>query len=344
MGPSAGDSVGAPNVDPVAQLVQEANRQLPNLPADQQREISDVLGRLHGARATNDNRSVAVLVAQLTMLLVRSPELEGDKPIGVRIPERHLVVERRRHLDRPSAAASRPSRKEMREWFDRLAASRPRRVLAHSRLETASAASRSITSRNPAKPFRSRPRSTMVGRPGGFDPRHPRAGRFVFEVAGELAGRGFGDAPHSTRDRPPCPRLDPPLAARPAADGRQLARRLGPGRTRTWLWVTRETVIGGAGLDPVYVLGAALHHAIAGPLFPKDLPTARSSSPAQGPDGPPAARSAVRAACPVPLEDDAAALERLILDCLEPNPSARPRRIRSGSGCRRLPTSWRPSG
>ena len=58
--------------DPVAQLVQEANRQLPNLPADQQREISELLGKLHGARSTNDNRSVSVLVAQLTMLLVRS--------------------------------------------------------------------------------------------------------------------------------------------------------------------------------------------------------------------------------------------------------------------------------
>ena len=42
--------------DPVAQLVEEANRQLPNLPADRQREMSDVLGRLHGARATNDTR------------------------------------------------------------------------------------------------------------------------------------------------------------------------------------------------------------------------------------------------------------------------------------------------
>ena len=58
--------------DPVAQLVQEANRQLPNLPADQQREISDRPGQAARRRATNDNRSVAVLVAQLTMLLVRS--------------------------------------------------------------------------------------------------------------------------------------------------------------------------------------------------------------------------------------------------------------------------------
>ena len=76
-----GPEAGAPTVssatpggasDPVAQLVEEANRQLPNLPADRQRELSDVLGRLHGARATNDSRAVAVLVAQLTMLLVRS--------------------------------------------------------------------------------------------------------------------------------------------------------------------------------------------------------------------------------------------------------------------------------
>ncbi len=68
--PSAAPGTGAS--DPVAQLVEEANRQLPNLPADRQRELSDVLGRLHGARATNDSRAVAVLVAQLTMLLVRS--------------------------------------------------------------------------------------------------------------------------------------------------------------------------------------------------------------------------------------------------------------------------------
>jgi molecular chaperone DnaK (HSP70) len=72
-GPSTVVTAGAAEAaDPVAQLVQEANRQLPNLPADQQREISDLLGRLHGARLTNDSRSVSVLVAQLTMLLVRS--------------------------------------------------------------------------------------------------------------------------------------------------------------------------------------------------------------------------------------------------------------------------------
>jgi hypothetical protein len=34
--------------------------------------MSDILGRLREARTTNDARSVAVLVAQLTMLLVRS--------------------------------------------------------------------------------------------------------------------------------------------------------------------------------------------------------------------------------------------------------------------------------
>jgi molecular chaperone DnaK len=58
--------------DPVVQLVEEANRRLPNLSADRQRELSDLLGRLHGARATGDGGSLAVLVAQLTMLLVKS--------------------------------------------------------------------------------------------------------------------------------------------------------------------------------------------------------------------------------------------------------------------------------
>ena len=77
IGPQAGDASsaapgepGAAN-DPVAQLVEEANRVLPNLPADRQREMGDILGKIHESRASNDARSVAVLVAQLTMLLVR---------------------------------------------------------------------------------------------------------------------------------------------------------------------------------------------------------------------------------------------------------------------------------
>jgi hypothetical protein len=71
--PGGAVAAGAPQDagDPIAQLVEEANRLLPNLPADRQREMNDVLGRLHGARATNDTRNVAVIVAQLTMMLVR---------------------------------------------------------------------------------------------------------------------------------------------------------------------------------------------------------------------------------------------------------------------------------
>jgi molecular chaperone DnaK len=76
IGPEPGGSAppaAAPGAaDPLTPLIEEANRQLPTLPADRQREMSDILGRLREARTTNDARMVAVLVAQLTMLLVRS--------------------------------------------------------------------------------------------------------------------------------------------------------------------------------------------------------------------------------------------------------------------------------
>jgi molecular chaperone DnaK len=68
---ASGAETAVPTNDPVVQLVEEASRQLPNLPALRQREINDLLGRLQSARATSDNRSIAVLVAQLTMLLVK---------------------------------------------------------------------------------------------------------------------------------------------------------------------------------------------------------------------------------------------------------------------------------
>jgi molecular chaperone DnaK (HSP70) len=65
-----GVATAAPN--PVAQIVEEATRRLPSLPADRQRELAAVLAQLEQARASNDTRAIAVLVAQLTMLLVRS--------------------------------------------------------------------------------------------------------------------------------------------------------------------------------------------------------------------------------------------------------------------------------
>jgi molecular chaperone DnaK (HSP70) len=71
---TAADASGASAqaADPIAKLIEDANRQLPNLSADRQREMSDLLGRLHSARATNDNHSFTILVAQLTMLMLKS--------------------------------------------------------------------------------------------------------------------------------------------------------------------------------------------------------------------------------------------------------------------------------
>jgi hypothetical protein len=223
--------------------------------------------------------------------------------------------------------ASRSARKEMRDWFDRLAASRPRRVMAHIRVDDGQ--------RGFEVHYEPQPREAVSllaaidqwwSDPAGSIPVILELGRFVFEVAGELAGRGFGDAlvaPATVRLVPGSThhwRLVPlPTGGSSLADWARA-------EPDTWLWVTRETVIGGAPLDPVYVLGAALHHAIAGPLVPKNLP-AREKFPRllRGRMGLRARLgAAIRSALPRSLEADAAILERLILDCLEPNPTARP--------------------
>jgi hypothetical protein len=223
--------------------------------------------------------------------------------------------------------ASRTTRKEMRDWFDRLAASRPRRVLAHSRLDDGQ---HGFEVHYEPQPREAVSLAAVIDHwwsdPAGSIPVILELGRFVFEVAGELAGRGFGDAllaPATVRLVPGSThhwRLVPlPTGGSSLADWARA-------EPDTWLWVTRETVVGGARIDPVYVLGAALHYAIAGPLVPKSLP-AREKFPRllRGRMGLRARLSAaVKSALPRSLEDDAVVLERLILDCLETNPRARP--------------------
>jgi molecular chaperone DnaK len=61
-----------PGADPIKQLIDDAVERLSTLPASQQREISEVLAQIEQARATNNTREVAVLVARLTMLLIKA--------------------------------------------------------------------------------------------------------------------------------------------------------------------------------------------------------------------------------------------------------------------------------
>jgi hypothetical protein len=61
----------APAANPTDQLVAEAVARLPSLRADKQRELAELLGQLQQARVANDARNVSLLVAQLTLLLVR---------------------------------------------------------------------------------------------------------------------------------------------------------------------------------------------------------------------------------------------------------------------------------
>jgi len=244
----------------------------------------------------------------------------------IALPKGQLLVEADGTLI-AQVRASRTARQQMRDWFERLAASRPRRVMAHSRVEDGQ---RGFEVHYEPQPREAVSLAAAIDQwrsdPAVSIPVILELGRFVFEVAGNMADSGFGDvlvALATVRLVPGSPdhwRLVPvPTGAISLADWSRA-------EPDTWLWVTRETVIGGDRIDPVYVLGAALHQAIAGPLVPRCLP-AREKFPRllRGRMGLPARLgTAVRSVLPRSLEEDAAALERLILDCLEPIPSARP--------------------
>ncbi len=58
-------------MNPTDQLIAEATAQLPRLRADKQRELAELLVQVQQARTANDTRQIALLVAQLTLLLVR---------------------------------------------------------------------------------------------------------------------------------------------------------------------------------------------------------------------------------------------------------------------------------
>ena len=62
---------GKSSKDPIQQFIDETTSELSTLPAHRQREVSEVLAQLEQARAVKDNRTVSMLVAQLTILRAR---------------------------------------------------------------------------------------------------------------------------------------------------------------------------------------------------------------------------------------------------------------------------------
>ena len=242
--------------------------------------------------------------------------------------------------------ASRPARREMRAWFERLSSSRPGNVLAHTRLDDGPHGFEIH--------YESQPREAISGEAafeGWRD--HPAAsipailafGRFLLDVVGELVDRGLGDvfvATATVRFVPgspdrwrfvPVPTRGMSLGDWSRADPDSL------------LWTTSESLIGGAPADAVYALGAALRHAISGPPVPRNLPArekfarllrARTGLPAR-------LAASLRPCLPRSLEEDGAAIERLILDCLEPIPARGPGPRRCGSGWSPLPIGSRPT-
>jgi hypothetical protein len=223
--------------------------------------------------------------------------------------------------------ASRTARREMRDWFGRLAECRPRGVLAHSRLDDGQYGFEIEYEAQPREAvFLADVIEGWQTDPATSLPTALQLGRFLFEVVGELVNRGFGDvlvAMATLRLVPGSPdhwRFVPiPTRGTSLADW----SRADP---NTWLWATSESVVGGIAVDPVYALGAALHHALAGPLVPGSLSNREKFARVlRGRTGRPVRlRMAVRDALPRSLEDDAAGIEQLILDCLQPIPGSRP--------------------
>ena len=173
----------------------------------------------------------------------------------------------------------------------------------------------SVSNARARKPCRLQGRSS----PGELMRRFPSG---LFSSSGGLSWKSLSRCPaaglqtHSWRPRPSA--LSP---ARPVSSGSFRSRRpeprspIGPGPSRRPGSGSRaKQPSSAAGLDPAYLMGAALHQAIAGPLVPEGLTNREKFSRLlRGRMGLPARLSAaVKAALPRTLLDDATELERLI--------------------------------
>jgi hypothetical protein len=93
-----------------------------------------------------------------------------------------------------------------------------------------------------------------------------------------------------------------------------------------WLWSTLPALVSGRGCGPVHALGAALHHALVGSVFPDSLPRCKWFSRVlrRWVGQPARLLAACRLALPASCAEDAELLARLVLDCLDSRPGRCP--------------------
>jgi hypothetical protein len=143
---------------------------------------------------------------------------------------------------------------------------------------------------------------------------------FVLATCQELSRRGLGDALVApglirfVRSTGNPWRLVPlPCGTASVADWAQAD-------PETWQWLPADAVLGRFQVDPVRALGGALYQAIVGGMFPESLQRrSKFARVLRGRDASgPRLSAAVAAALPRSFGTDAADLERLVLDCLQP--------------------------
>jgi hypothetical protein len=219
-------------------------------------------------------------------------------------------------------SASRAARKAMRDWFDRLAVSCTGPLLFPRKFADGP---KGFEIHYPKEPPGTTGLPAKVAEwsqdvPAAV-PSILRLGRFVLDACRELARQGHGDAlvaPGLIRFVPgtaePWWLLPLPCSMATVADW----SRADP---ETWQWLSADAVLGSSQVDPVRALGAALHHAVVGALFPETL--SRREKFARVLRGRAGMRARLNAAAiaalPSTFAPDAAELERLVLDCLQPN-------------------------
>ncbi len=143
---------------------------------------------------------------------------------------------------------------------------------------------------------------------------------FVLETCRELSRRGLGDALVA-----PClirfvQSTGNPWRLVPLPCGKASVADWAQADPETWQWLPADAVLGAFHVEPVRALGGALYQAIVGGMFPESLPRrSQFARVLRGRVGSDARLSAaVAAALPRTFAPDAADLDRLVIDCLQP--------------------------
>ena len=176
-------------------------------------------------------------------------------------------------------------------------------------------------------------------------------GRFTLTAAEELARHKFDDVMV-------CPALvhhylAGPVVWRLVALPAGTATRADWSRSdpNAWLWSSPTSLTAGAAADPVHTLGAAIHHALVGDLFPESLPSEEKFARLlRGEIGQPDEfATAIRDCAPQSCQPDVENLRKLVLECIDTRPGRRPseadararfEKIEKRLGFDRLARSW----